>query len=326
MKVGVTGGAGFIGSHITDRLIDDGHEVMVLDHSAPGFLRNLGGDAAIEFFHGDVRDATTVTEFAGHVDAMIHLAAVLGTQETISNPRPSAETNILGSLNVFEAAAQYDLPVVYAGVGNHWMRDQGAGAYTITKTAVEDFTRMYKKFRGTNISVVRPVNAYGPRQSVAAPFGPSKVRKIIPSFACRALTGYPVEVYGDGTQVSDCVFVTDVARAFAETLYRTESVGALSDVIEVGPAESYEVNDVAALVISAAQSGGWVDGIASEIVHLPMRPGEVPNATVTADQHAIAAHLGIVPATDFTPLTEGIHETVRWYAQSWLPEWKAMHP
>jgi len=113
MKVGVTGGAGFIGGH-------RGHEPLVLDHHN----RRLHRDD-VEVLLGDVRDETAVFELAAHVDGIIHLAAVLGTQETIQRPRPSAETNILGILNVFEAADRYQLPVVYAGVGNHWMRAHG---------------------------------------------------------------------------------------------------------------------------------------------------------------------------------------------------------
>jgi UDP-glucose 4-epimerase len=162
MRVLVTGGAGFIGSYVTAELISQGHQVLRFDHLTHG---PHDQDVIV----GDIRDATTVTEAVAHADAVIHLAAVLGTQETIDNPRPAAETNILGSLNIFEAITQYKVPVVYAAVGNHWMRDHGTGAYTISKTCVEDFARMYRKFRGTEVSIVRPVNAYGARQSIAAP-------------------------------------------------------------------------------------------------------------------------------------------------------------
>ena len=166
MKTLVTGGAGFIGSWIRRELIARGHQVLVLDHQD---RRHQLADGE-EFFLGDVRDATAVTEAAAHVDGIIHLAAVLGTQETISNPRPSAETNILGSLNVFEAAAQYNLPVVYAGVGNHAFRLIGTGCYTITKSAAEDLARMYNLYRdGGRITLVRPVNAYGPGRASPLP-------------------------------------------------------------------------------------------------------------------------------------------------------------
>lgn len=320
MKVGITGGQGFIGTHISNELRSKGHEVVVFDRHnhvhTPDFW-----DSRFEFFQGDVRDSTAVVELAAHVDGIIHMAAVLGTQETIQNPRPSAETNILGSLNVFEAANQYNLPVVYAGVGNHWMRDHGTGAYTISKTAAEDFTRMFNKYRGGQISVVRPVNAYGPGQSIAAPYGSSKVRKIMPSFICRALTGTPIEVYGDGTQVSDCVFVGDVARVFVGALEHTAAHGAVETPIGVGPATSITVNDVATRVANIVALGNRRPPV--DLVHLPMRPGEVPNAVVNADVTTLEQLSEEYRADTFLSLSQGITETVQYYRQTWLPDWEA---
>jgi UDP-glucose 4-epimerase len=171
MKTLVTGGAGFIRSWIRKELLVRGHSVLVMDHQDRRHLLTDGE----EFFLGDVRDATAVTEAAAHVDGFIHLAAVLGTQETIGNPRPSAEANILGSLDVFEAANQYGLASVYTGV-DHWMRDHGTGSYTISKSAAEDFVRMYNAYRGGRITIVRPVNAYGPGQSIVAPSRPHITR------------------------------------------------------------------------------------------------------------------------------------------------------
>lgn len=310
MKVGLTGGQGFIGSWIAKELVARGHEVVIFDRHDHG-VEN-------EFFLGDVRDSTAVVELAAHVEGIIHLAAVLGTQETIQNPRPSAETNVLGSLNVFEAANQYDLPVVYAGVGNHWMRDHGTGAYTISKTAAEDFTRMFNKYRGGRISVVRPVNAYGPGQSVAAPYGTSKVRKIMPSFVCRALSGVPIEVYGDGTQVSDCVYVGDVARVFVGALEHTNEHGAL-DPVGVGPASSVTVNQVADLVRNEVALVMGEEPV--DLVHLPMRPGEVPNAVVQADVGSLLQLPAEFHEDTFLSLRKGVAGTVEYYQNNWLPTW-----
>ena len=313
-KFALSGGQGFIGSWVRRELLQRGHQVVVFDR----YPRTVMADGE-DFFLGDIQDSTAVTEMAAHVDGIIHLAAVLGTQETIQNPRPSAVTNIMGSLNVFEAAAQYSLPVVYAGVGNAWMRDHATGSYTISKTCVEDYGRMYNAYRGGKISVVRPVNAYGPGQSVAAPYGPSKVRKILPSFTCRALTGAPIEVYGDGEQVSDCVYVGDVAATFVTALEHTAASGILDKPAEVGPVESCTVNDVARLVSRYAAE---VTGAAQvDITHLPMRPGEVPGAVVRSDTSTLAP-LGI-DAKDFVSLKEGVRRTVEWYAENWLPFWKA---
>ncbi|MGW1949054.1 NAD-dependent epimerase/dehydratase family protein [Streptomyces sp. NPDC001940] len=316
MKIAVTGGAGFIGSWIRRELLARGHSVLVVDHQD---RRQQLADGE-EFFLCDVRDATAVTEAAAHADGIIHLAAVLGTQETISNPRPSAETNIIGSLNVFEAAAQYKLPAVYAGVGNHFMRLQGTGCYTITKSAAEDLARMYNLYRdGGRITIVRPVNAYGPGQSIAAPYGTSKVRKIMPSLSCRALTGAPIEVYGDGTQISDCVYVGDVASAFVAALEHTAQHGPTERPVEVGPLESHTVNDIARLVAEQATQYTGREPVA--ITHLPMRPGEVPNAVVSSDTSTLK-QIGL-DAADFVPLDEGIRRTVDYYATEWLPGYLA---
>ncbi|MET9517403.1 NAD-dependent epimerase/dehydratase family protein [Streptomyces sp. NPDC002994] len=316
MKVLVTGGSGFIASWIRKELTARGHQAIVMDHQD---RRQHLADSE-EFFLADVRDPTAVTEAAAHADGIIHLAAVLGTQETITNPRPSAETNIIGSLNVFEAAAQYNLPTVYAGVGNHAFRLIGTGCYTITKSAAEDLARMYNLYRdGGRITIVRPVNAYGPGQSVAAPYGTSKVRKILPALSCRALTGSPIEVYGDGTQISDCVYVADVANAFVTALEYTAEHGPTERPVEVGPLESRTVNDIARLVgeHAALLTGREPVGV----VHLPMRPGEIPNAVVSSDTETLK-QIGL-DAADFVPLEDGIRRTVEYFHDAWLPGYLA---
>lgn len=311
---GITGGQGFIGSYVRRELLARGHQAVVFDRHphtemAPGET----------FFLGDIRDETSVVELAAHVEGIIHLAAVLGTQETIGNPRPSAETNIRGSLNVFEAANQYKLPVVYAGVGNAFMRDLGTGSYTISKTAAEDYARMFNAYREGRITIVRPVNAYGPGQSVAAPYGTSKVRKILPALSCRALAGADIEVYGDGTQISDCVYVADVASAFVTALEHCAEHGPAERPVEVGPLTSVTVNDIARLVADEATHYTGREPVG--IKHLPMRPGEVPNAIVSSDTSTLQ-QIGMT-AADFVPLDEGIHHTVRYYAEHWLPGYLA---
>lgn len=315
MKCLVTGGAGFIGTWIRRELLARGHSILVFDHQDRRHQLTDGE----EFFLGDVRDHVAVTEAAAHVDGIIHLAAVLGTQETISNPRPSAETNILGSLNVFEAATQYQLPTVYAGVGNHAMRLIGTGCYTITKSAAEDLARMYNAYRqGGRITIVRPVNAYGPGQSIAEPYGTSKVRKVMPALSCRALTNTPIEVYGDGTQISDCVWVGDVATAFVTALVHTANHGPTEHPVEVGPAESVTINNIAMMVAEEASKHTGLPPV--EIEHIPMRPGEVPNAVVKSDVSTLK-QIGM-DAADFLPLDEGIRRTVEDLATRWLPEWQ----
>lgn len=291
MHVLVTGGAGFIGRYVCEELVARGHKPLIFD-------RHGRRDVDAEVFLGDVMDPVAVTEAMAHVDAWIHLAAVLGTQETIKNPRPAALSNLMGGLNVLEAAVQYDLPGVYIGVGNHWMNNP----YSITKTMIERFVDMYNRDRGTRVNIVRAMNAYGPRQLAAAPYGPGKVRKITPAFICRALAGHPVEVYG-GDQVSDMVWVGDVAKALVLALEAADR-GEVFPPIEVGPSEHTTVRDVAELVIELTDSQ-------SKIVTLPMRPGEIPHARVVANNETL--HLiGMDPA-DLMPLREGMTRTVEYF-------------
>lgn len=306
MKVGVTGGAGFIGGWVIDNLIESGHDVVVFD---PRGRHPVG---AVEWRIGDVRDEVAVAEFAARVDGIIHLAAVLGTQETITNPRPAVMSNVQGGLNVLEACTQYGLPMVNICVGNHWMNN----SYSISKSTVERLGLMFRDERGLRINQVRVVNAYGPRQSAAPPFGPAKVRKIMPAFVCRALTGQPIEVYGDGEQVSDCVFVDDVASALVSSLELAEAGDVFDRIVEIGPAQHTTVNTIAGLVADAAMEH---TGEKVPIRHLPMRPGETPGATVTAD----VSTLPLVGMTtdEFVPLAEGVKRTVDWFAWRQGVEW-----
>jgi UDP-glucose 4-epimerase len=327
VKIGITGGAGFIGSYVVDVALERGHDVVVFDVRG---ARGIGGgmaDAAgqgqrVAARMGDVRDATAMTELAAHVDGIIHLAACLGTQETIQNPRPAAETNIVGGLNFLEACTQYDIPGVYIGVGNWWMDN----TYSISKTTVERFVRMFNAERRpggqademNRFNVVRLVNAYGPRQSVAPPYGPAKVRKITPSFIARALTGAPIEIYGDGSQISDMVHVRDGAMALVRALEAAEQGIVFDRPVEVGPAHSSTVLEVARLVRMNARQ---LTGRQSEITFLPMRPGETTGTPVTADVSTLE-FVGMSPF-DLVTLQAGLDETVLWYHQNWLPSWEA---
>lgn len=290
MKVVVTGGSGFIGSHVVDRLKATDHEVVSFDH------RGRGADT----FMGDIRDQTDVMEAFGNADAFIHLAGVLGTQECISNPRPAVETNILGGLNVLEAAAQLKIPGVCIGVGNHFMQN----TYSITKSTVERFVAMYNAERGTRINIVRAMNAYGPRQTPAKPYGSSTVRKIAPSFICRALRCDPIEVYGGGEQISDMVYVTDLAKALCRAMEYASASHVFDKVVEVGPAEHTTVMQVAQMVKELTNSS-------SPIVSLPRRPGEQMNAPVYADTETLKL-VGMSPA-GLVPLRDGLELAIAYY-------------
>lgn len=314
----VTGGGGFIGGYVIEELRKKGYEPVVLDTR----YRTIPGDPKIAL--GDIRDETSVTEAIAHADGVIHLAGVLGTQETITNPRPAAETNILGGLNVFEACAQYKIPLVNIAVGNWWMNN----TYSLTKNTMERFADMLNKYRGTKITVVRALNAYGPRQSAIAPWGSSKVRKIMPSFACKALSGQDIEVYGDGEQIMDMIYVADVAAILVRALEVTAETGKpvygigngiptmpsgdllLPSTLEAGSGRMTTVNEIAGLVIDEVERRGYPR---VNLVHLPMRPGENAGSVVLGDPRTLAP-LGI-SSSDFMPLEQGVEKSVGYFEE-----------
>jgi UDP-glucose 4-epimerase len=318
MRIGITGGNGFIGGYVAEEAVRRGHSVVVVDRrgNVSGPVGELLRRGVAEMYLGDVLNVTDMMELAAHVDGIVHLAACLGTQETIANPVPAAETNVMGGINFLQAVAQYDIPGVYIGVGNHWMEN----SYSITKTTIERFVRMYNVERGTRINVVRVVNAYGPRQSVAPPYGPAKVRKITPAFICRVLTGTDIEIYGDGEQISDMVSVRDAARALVTALERAAVGVVFPCAVEVGPApeRSTTVLETARSVIRAATTHGFTP---VGIKHLPMRPGEIPGSRVSADVSTLQL-VGLDPG-GLIKLDDGIAETVAWFADNWLPSWQA---
>lgn len=294
MKILITGGAGFIGKYTVEQCIKRGHSPVIFDH----YNRNEGYLA--EVILGNVTNSSDVTEAMAHVDAWIHLAAVLGTQETINNPKPAAESNLLGGLNVLEAAAQYNIPGTYIGVGNHWMNN----TYSITKTMIERFIDMYNKNRGTRINIVRAMNAYGPFQRPIAPWGCSKVRKITPFFVCRALSNLDIEVYGDGKQVSDMCWVGDVAEALVIATENAAAGIVFPEAVEVGPDKNLTVQEIAELIIRLSNSS-------SKIVNLPMRPGEIPNSIVKANTKTLS-YVGMSPKS-LMPIEKGMKKTIEYY-------------
>ena len=211
---------------------------------------------------------------------------------------------------MFEAAAQYGLPVVNAAVGNARI---GRGTYCITKTCAEDFVQMYNEDRGQRFVSVRPVNAYGPGQKAPAPWGSSKVRKIMPTFVLSALTGQPIPLYGGGIQVSDMVHVRDVARTFVAALELAAGTDGLPPwPVEVGPQASRSVREVADEVLRAVGSG--------TVETLPMRPGEPPASVVRANTGTL--HMVGIDPTTFIPLADGIAETVEYYRSTEGKSWR----
>lgn len=308
-KVGVLGASGFIGRYVIEELQRKGYVPVAFDHHrrSPGEY-----DPNVEVFLGDVTDEVAMTEFAAHVDGIIHLAAVLGTQETIKNPRPAVRSNVDGGLNFLEAITQYDIPGVYIAVGNHWMLNP----YSLTKTLVERFCLMYQIERKTRVNIVRAVNAYGPRQLAAEPFAHGKVRKITPSLICRTLSGMPMELYGGGIQISDMVYVADVAKALVLALEKADQSIIIRKPVEIGSVKHTAIRDVAYLVGEICRSKGYD---VPEFLLSEMRPGETVGTPVTADVSTLA--LIDFPTDELMPLMEGLTRTIDYFIESEGTAW-----
>lgn len=306
MKVLVTGASGFIGGYVLEELIGKGYTPIAFDRHDKGY-RPEGS----ELFLGDITNDVSVTEAVAHADAFIHLAGVLGTQETIKNPNPAAYTNILGGLNLFKAAAQYKVPGVNIAVGNYWMDN----TYSITKSTMERFAKMFNKESNTNITIVRALNAYGPRQVSAQPHGPSKVKKIMPAFINAALRDEPISVYGDGSQVMDMIYVADVAQVLVSAMefgIRNGPVdGSTRRIFEAGSGEETTVKDIAYEVLDSVlnHSNRRVTYGEDRITFVPMRPGEPEHSVVLGNPDTLDG-LDLRP---FTPLDSGIDASVDYF-------------
>jgi len=293
LRVLVSGANGFIGSHTVDRLTQLGHTPLRFDRY----------NADPTTILGDVRDPSAVSEAVAVSDGVIHCAGVLGTAETIDNPWPAVETNIQGSLNVFQACRQYKKRCVYITVGNFWMLN----SYSITKTTAEHLAWMFNKEHGTEIAVVRALNAFGPGQK-AAP-----VRKIIPNFVIPAIKGEPITIYGDGSQIMDMIHVDDVAdvlvRALVEdhghytyTPHRETTDNPIK--FEAGTGRRTTVNDIAQAVIDEVGQGS--------VRYVPMRAGEPEHSVVVGDPATLRPlYHGKMPK--LTTLEEGLVDTVAYY-------------
>lgn len=274
----VTGSGGFIASHTIEALQKRGYGTI-------GIQRHIGAEQFADIIYlGDLKDKEVVEKAIRSATGVIHLASILGTQETVKNPYPSVEVNILGTLNVLEACRIGNVPMVYIAVGNHWMNN----SYSITKTCGERFCLMYANEHGVKVNVVRGLNAFGERQK-AYP-----IRKMLPSFITRAIKNETIQIYGDGEQEMDFVYVKDVAGVLIKVL-RTELT--YGNIFEAGLGFGHTVNVLAEKIIQYA-------GSSSDIEHLPMRPGEEAHSIVIAENPY---------PYDYTDLDGALRKTVEWY-------------
>lgn len=256
----VTGASGWIGRYVMDEIGARGHDLIATsDRARP----ELGIHPL------DVTDADAVTDVFAQLRpaAVINLAGLLGTEELLGREVAAVNTNILGAINVYDAARRIGARVVQIGTGHKGQPN----TYAITKGAAHDLGLMRARELNEDIVIVRAFHAYGPGQAVPQPHGKAPYRKIVPSFVCRALTDMPIEIYGDGENVIDLVHVREVAVALADAVDKGDAGGE----IEAGTGRGTTVIGAARDIIKAC-------GSASKVTLLPPRPGEPVGAVVLA--------------------------------------------
>ncbi len=302
-QVLVTGGAGFIGSHLVEALLAQGDRVRVFDNLSSGRRENLAG-LEIELAVGDLRDRDQVLSAAGGVETIYHLAAMVGVPDSVRDPVGSFGANLIGSLHVLEAArAQRVGKVVLASSAAVYGLREGrvdeaaptapVSPYGASKLAMEQAAAVYAGLFGVPCVCLRYFNAYGPRQSLNSSYA-----AVIPSFIRSLLGGLAPAIEGDGGQTRDFVFVGDVVRA---NLLAGRSDVTDGQAINVASGQSASILALAGLLTELAP-------VASELSFGPPRAGDIRHSS--ADVRRAAEALGYRPQT---ALKEGLRITVEWF-------------
>lgn len=269
----ITGGAGFIGSHLTEALLARGDSVVALDNLSTGRLANLDPVAShphFRFVHASVLDELAVDEAVHGVDVVVHLAAAVGVKLIVEHPLRSLTTNIRGSEIVLEAAHRYRRKILLASTSEiygkaggplHETTDRVIGppsvarwAYSTAKAVDEILAFAYHKERGLPTVVVRLFNTVGPRQSPA--YG-----MVVPRLVRQAIAGEPLTVFGDGTQTRCFCHVRDVVRALIALLDDERAEG---DVFNVGSTEEISIHQLAMRIIERSRSGSPIEFVPYE--------------------------------------------------------------
>lgn len=308
MKTLVTGGAGFIGSHLVDLLIAEGHEVVVLDNLSHGRLANLADaekTGKLTFIEGDLLDVDFGQIVAEHSPEVIfHLAAQIDVRESVTDPIHDAETNILATIRLAEAARKNGVrKVVHTSSGGaiygtpedfpvtEDVPVDPHAPYAASKYAGEVYLNTFRHLYGLDCSHIAPANVYGPRQD---PHGEAGVVAI---FSQRLLAGEPTKVFGDGGNTRDYVFVGDVVRAF----YLASGEKGSGMRFNIGTSVETSDRQLHTLVANAA-------GATDDPEYAPARLGDVPRSALSYERARTV--LGWEPLTS---IEDGVAQTVEYF-------------
>lgn len=306
LRVLVTGGAGFIGSALSDMMLTVGAQVTVLDNLRNGKRENIAAaiEAGIRFVEGDIRDVRLVEENLAGIDVVFHLAC-LGVRHSIHSPVENHEVNATGTLELLGVARHVGVPrfvhvstsEVYGHARTAPMSEEHptnpTTVYGAAKLAGERYASAYHTTYGYPTTVIRPFNAYGPRSHHEGDSG-----EVIPKFMLRSMAGKLLHIHGDGNQTRDFTYVRDTARGIALAGISDDAVGC---TINIGQGKEVSINELALLV--TAVTGGVP---ASE--HGIDRPGDVRR--LIADTTLARELLDYAPTVE---LREGLQRLKAWY-------------
>ncbi|AYC31412.1 NAD-dependent epimerase/dehydratase family protein [Pseudomonas cavernae] len=296
----ITGGAGFIGSHLADALLAKGHSVRVLDNLSTGKPANLPlGDSRLELIEGDVADATLVRQVMAGCRAVAHLAAVASVQASVDDPVSTHQSNFVGTLNVCEAMRELGLKrvlfassaAVYGNNGEGQAIDEDTAKapltpYAADKLASEHYLDFYRRQHGLEPALFRFFNIFGPRQDPSSPYS-----GVISIFTERAQAGLPISVFGDGEQTRDFVYVGDLVQLLVQAL---EAPRVAAGAVNVGLNRATSLNQLLADIRS-------VLGSLSAVSYAAARPGDI--------KHSRADNRRLLERFDFpepTPMAVGL--------------------
>lgn len=304
----VTGGAGFIGSHLVDLLVEEGHSVTVLDNLSSGRLVNLASarqNGDVNVIEGDIRTVDYDELFTQHpTEVVYHLAAQIDVRKSVEDPVSDCETNVLATVKLADAARRHGVrKIVHTSSGGSiygqpesFPVDEETSVapespYAAGKAAGELYLEMFSRLYGIGCSFVAPANVYGPRQN---PHGEAGVVAI---FSQRLLNGEPTKVFGTGSNTRDYVYVKDVARAF----YLSSKNEANGERFNIGTGIETSDRELHTLVAKAV-------GAPDEPIFAPARKGDVPRSALNSSK--AKKLLGWEPCLT---LEAGIKETVGFF-------------
>ncbi len=319
MRVMVTGAAGFIGSHLVDRLLIEGEEVIGVDDLSSGSLANLS-DARnttvgkLTFHRVDVTSGATADLIRRLApDVICHLAAQVDVRKSVKDPIHDAMINVIGTINLLQAAAEVGTrKVLFTSSGGciYGEPDESRlpvdedqvflaeslpeSPYGVSKKIALDYLRYYKAVQGLDYTALALSNVYGPRQEPASEVGLEG--QVVAIFSRLMLAGRPCTIYGDGTQTRDFVYVDDVVSAYVAALDKGSG-----ELINVGSGEELAVNDLYSRLAGITASR-------LDPVYAAARPGELQRIVVNPSKAGEV--LGWAPVT---PIDEGLKQTVAWF-------------